>query len=114
MSTDVKCAFLFDIKRLFYMPKSLYFRDIQGSAYKPTKNIHFSDKVGVGVYSGPRQCFHCHPKNNTPLIASPLISTKTSDESQIFFNKFLAKKIHFRSKKIIKKNIALAMFGRDE
>ena len=46
--------------------------------------------------------------------SSPLISTKTSDESQIFFNKFLAKKIHFRSKKIIKKNIALAMFGRDE
>ena len=70
--------------------------------------------MGVDVYSGPRQCFHCHPKNNTPLIASPLISTKTSDESQIFFNKFLAKKIHFRSKKIIKKNIALAMFGRDE
>ena len=61
----------------------------------PQKNIHFSDKVGVGG-------------------SSPLISTKTSDESQIFFNKFLAKKIHFRSKKIIKKNIALAMFGRDE
>ena len=28
------------------------------------------------MYSGPRQCFHCHPKNNTPLIASPLISTR--------------------------------------
>ena len=32
--------------------------------------------MGVDVYSGPRQCFHCHPKNNTPLIASPLISTR--------------------------------------
>ncbi len=37
MSTDVKCAFLFDIKKLFYMLKSLYFRDIQDSAYKPTQ-----------------------------------------------------------------------------
>ena len=37
MSTDVKCAFLFDIKRLFNVPKSLYFRHIQGYAYKPTQ-----------------------------------------------------------------------------
>ncbi len=36
MSTDVKCAFLFDIKRLLDMLKSLYFRHIQEYAYKPT------------------------------------------------------------------------------
>ena len=37
MSTDVKCANLFYIKRLFNVSKSLYFRHIQNSANKPTK-----------------------------------------------------------------------------
>ena len=37
MSIDVKCAFLFDIKRLFSVSKSLCFRHIQGSANKPNQ-----------------------------------------------------------------------------
>jgi len=36
MSTDVKCVFLFDIKRLFNMSKRLCFRHIQRYSYKPT------------------------------------------------------------------------------
>ena len=82
-------------KDFFICQKAFILGIFKAVRINPQKNIHFSDKVGVGG-------------------SSPLISTKTSDESQIFFNKFLAKKIHFRSKKIIKKNIALAMFGRDE
>ena len=92
MSRVKKCL---TSKDFWVCPKGFVLGTFKDLRINPLKNIHFSDKVGVGG-------------------SSPLISTKTSDESQIFFNKFLAKKIHFRSKKIIKKNIALAMFGRDE
>ena len=48
MSTDVKCAFCLTSKDFWVCPKGFVLGTFKDLRINPLKNIHFSDKVGVG------------------------------------------------------------------